>query len=179
MNLKKVNNPAPAKLVTQKSDKHLVKYQYVYLPLLIGVLFLTFIKINFNLIPDYFGLSESKEPEKIAETIVSVISSVLGISLALILLAFEIFRNRLGRIGTSRLLTNRNVIFIVTIQSSALLYSFLFLLVMGKDIDNKELTVLYFLAFVFVLSIMSLFVLGKQILFETESKNIYKTNVIK
>ncbi|MES2515196.1 MAG: hypothetical protein V4580_13680 [Bacteroidota bacterium] len=170
MNQPKAINPAPVKPITPKSDKHLVKYQYIYLPLLIGVFFLIFKKINFNLFPDYFGLSETKEPEKIAETIISVISSVLGISLAIIILAFEIFRNRLGRIGTSRLLTNQNVIFIVTIQTSVLLYSFLFLLVMGEDIDNMELTILYFLAFVFILSIISLFVLGKKILFETESK---------
>lgn len=156
--------------ISQRSDRHIVRYQYIYLPLLIGVIFFTLMKINFNLVPDFFGLSETKEPEKIAETIISVISSVLGISLALILLGFEIFRHRLGRIGTNRLLANKHVIFIISIQISLLLYSFVFLILMGKEVDNKELTVLYFLSIIFIFSIISLFFSGKQILSETESK---------
>lgn len=165
---KPINKPSSP--VAPNSEKHLVKYQYIYIPVLIGVIFIVFSNIGKGFIPDYLGLSNVTNPEKIAEVIISVISSVLGISLALIILGLEIFRDRLGRTGANRLLTNSRVVFILTLQVSVLMYSFLFLIICGNNIDNAELTILYFLATIFAMSILSMFLLGRGLLGEADSK---------
>jgi hypothetical protein len=159
----------PKKPVRTKLAEHLVQYQFVYIPAFIGICYLIFCLCPIYFIPDFCGLARKDEPEKIAETIISVISSILGISLALILIGFEMFKNRLGRIGVSRFLGHRHVIFLVTFQTTVLLYSFLFLIISGKEISNGDLTMLYFLAFLFILSIILLFPLGRNILAEAES----------
>lgn len=128
--------------------------------------------LELNWVPDYLGLSESEHPEMILEVIISVISSVIGISIALIIIAFETFKNKLGRVGIGRFFTNSLVIFIITFQITIICYSFFLLLSIGSPLDYKELSAIYFLSLLFIISIIIIWPLGKIILSDSESIKI-------
>jgi hypothetical protein len=149
--------------------KHIIKYQFLYIPFITGFLFFFFFYTPLEWFPDYIGLSQTKDPTEVVQAIISVSSSILGILLALILIGFEMFRNRFGKIGIDRFFKNSSVIFIITFQLSVLIYSFIFLLIKRHTVDGAEITALYFLALLFLLSLILMFPMGKNILFESES----------
>ncbi|MCB0395864.1 MAG: hypothetical protein KDD36_04395 [Flavobacteriales bacterium] len=152
------------KALINRTLSHIIKNQIKYVPILIGTIFFFLFYIPLGWLPDYAGLSKTEDPGKIAEVIISVLSSILGVSIALVLIGFELFRTRLGITGVRHFLRNPEVVFILAFQVSILCYSFVFLILKGDVVDYAELTALYFLCFLFIFGIVLLWPISKRVI---------------
>jgi hypothetical protein len=124
-------------------------------------------------IPDYLGVSTINKNEFLSLVIGSV-SSIMGIVISVILIRFELVRQRLGRQVNSYFL--RNVWFkrLITLLTITICWALIVLLASNRFDSNSLLTHLYFVAILFFITIIIIFPTSYNILVSSTSIQIIR-----
>lgn len=132
-------------------------------------LFISFTPIQF--IPDYLGLSSIGKNDYLS-LIVSSVSSILGIVIAVILIRFELVKQRLGRQANNYFLRNAWFKILVTLLTITICWALLVFLSSTRFDANNLLTHMYMVAMLFFTSLLSLFPASYNILISSTSLQI-------
>ncbi len=126
-----------------------------------------------HLVPDYLGLSSVDKNEYLSLVIGSV-SSILGIVVSVILIRFELVKQRLGRQVNNYFLRNAWFKRLVTLLTVTICWALLVFLASIRFDANSLTTHLYLVAYLFFASIMLLFPSSYNILISSTSLQIIR-----
>ena len=131
---------------------------FIY-PLLVIVLVGIFLySVPFQIVPDYFSISKYTKIYETFNLIISSLVSLIGIYVSVSLIAFEFFKQRSGIDFGKALLLNRKNAYFVSTAVSVILFSFCCsILIPSTQLNNHQVTIVYYNFFLFMLIIVLLF----------------------
>lgn len=138
-----------------------IRRYYIYLIVILIYLELKF--YNIELFPDLLNLS-SINSTSFFELLISATTSIFGILIAVILLTFEFVKHTAFRRKEKNILTNAIVTNIVSVAISVIILSLISYLSIQDFKQSNNLSIAYFLGFLFVIFIISIFPATKKIL---------------
>lgn len=78
----------------------------VFISFIILILFVFLLSTNLRIIPDLLRLSTLEEPNKLISLIFTSVITIFSIEIALIVLAFEFFRQKVGQVDIKYFIHN-------------------------------------------------------------------------
>lgn len=125
---------------------------------------------NFEIVPDYLNLS-ALDSKNYFPILIGSTASIFGVLIAIILLTFEFVRNKAFRRKDENILTNPVATNLVSTAVAVIILSFLSYSTIDNFEKSNNLSIAYFLGFLFVGFIISIFPAAKSIL---ETANVLK-----
>lgn len=128
---------------------------YAIIPIATILLFLILFNFPIGIFPDIVYLSENQNTASYLSTILSSISSLTGLLIAILIIAFEYYKSNLNKIYLKYFLDNSSLIFLINSYIFVFVFSSLALLLQKNSAPstNGELTVGYLSIITFILLI--------------------------
>ena len=139
--------PNPERLKSLFSSlKSLLLSPYFHVPFL-GLAFLIFAwNQTLAVFPDVFGLGSREEIRDILNVMISTTAEVIGITIAVLVVAFELFRQKIGISAFRYFQKNRFLAYLIATNLTCILISFTNLLLLPEHLNTPKvdhLSVLY------------------------------------
>ncbi len=118
---------------------------YIFSPLISIIFYIIIYNINFGIFPDVFYLSKNNNITAYFGTILSCISSILALLIAIILIAFEFYKSNLKHIYLKYFIENSSLVWLVNIYTYVFIFSALSLMLFSNNYpsSNGEITISY------------------------------------
>lgn len=137
--------------------------------LLILILFLLFLLPLNIYIPNYFGISDT-QASTILSIIIGALASILGVVIAVIIVAFNILRKYYNFYAFRTFFKNKRLSEFVTFYLSTITIAFIALIGISNPINPHIVNLLYLAIFLFIISLWILFPYSNAIISSTQSK---------
>lgn len=134
-------------------------YGFIFYPFFVIVLIgVILYYLPFQIVPDYFNISNYSKIYETFNLIISSLVSLIGVYVSVSLIAYEFFKQKSGiDLSKSLLLKGRNAYFIST-SVIVILFSFCCsIFIPSTELNNHQVTIVYYNYFLFILVIASLF----------------------
>lgn len=142
--------------------------------LLIVIVLLALYCFPYPFIPDFFGLSTNENLSTYLSTILSSVSSLSGLLIAILLIAFEYYKNNLNKIYLRYFTKNRSLILLILLYLFVFLFSGLSFFLLKKDapIGSGELSLCYISVISFLFLVPMTFYLSYSLVKSLNVNNI-------
>ena len=141
------------------------------------VFFLLLLPINIY-IPNYFGISDT-QASNILSVIIGSLASILGVLIAVIVVAFNILRKYYNFYAFRTFFKNKRLGEFITFYLLTITIAFLALIGISNPLKPHIINILYFAIFLFIVSLWILFPYSSAIISSTQSKDQIKKIVNK
>ena len=128
-------------------------------------------------VPDMLSLSDHVEPKLIYEVILNSITAVIGLSIAVIFIFYELTQTKFGGWANSLILQRSEVKHFALTFLTCYSIAFISLLNLNSDFNNSQLTQLYYSVFLYIGSFILVAVLAKRFIKGTDSHGIIKASI--
>jgi hypothetical protein len=156
---------------------HWFKYP---LGILIVYLSLLFLPHSLHFIPDSIGLGHYEHTRDVFDKILDVMSQLLGFAGAFILIAFELFRQKVGSRAYKYFINSKDLSKLITITLSLLLSSFWSkIIIPDNNLSFNHLSIFYFNIYFFIFCLVFLFYYSFKIIASFKIENIIKQEIDK
>lgn len=141
------------------------------LRLALGILFIFLLIWLFRpSIPDFLGIKNTSSANTVLVVIAGALASILGIIIAVILVAFEILRKTYTTYALTAFFENERLRELSILYVSTIIVSILTLASLPDPLDVRDVSLIYFPLFLFTICISTLFPYSKEIIASTQSK---------
>lgn len=136
--------------------------QYLIFPILIVLVYVILYKFPYGFIPDLLSLSNNHNVSSYLATIISSVSSLTGLLIVILVIAFEYYKSNLNKIYLKYFVSNRSLVTLVNFYIFVFTFSCLSLLLLksSSPTSNGELTVCYVSLFAFLFLIPVTFIVS-------------------
>jgi hypothetical protein len=154
------------------------KVPYVHVPLTIIVVVGLILLNPIAFVPDFWNLSEAEKAHDALGTVISSIPEIIGVVIAVILLAFEFFRQEVGEAALGYFIKNRNLAYLISLSLSCILCGFFTKISLSDEfLSNRQTTVVYFNICLWVSTLISLFPLTFRIISSLQIEKIIQAEL--
>jgi len=143
--------------------------------IIIGYLVLT----KGQYITDFFKLKKIQNPQSFFDLIIGSLSSLSGILIAVLLIAFQILKGKLGRNAQKYFFSNKQLMFITILFTINILTAFLSKILILDIPTNNILNLLYFNAILFIISLITIIPLTVSVLFSLDITKVIDSEIKK
>ena len=147
--------------------------------LLIGTLWLLFRIWKIPFLPDILNLSNLEK--ETFSNVFSALAAMSGIVIAVLLLSFEQFKNKLGESAIPFFISNKWLHLLVSTQISSIIICFISLLLLPNKLNYEisDLNILYFCSFAFIGNIVFIFFASYKLIKTLSTDYIIKESILK
>ncbi len=144
------------------------------------ILIIVFILISYfelNLIPDYLNLENHVEPKSIIEIIITSVTTILGLLIAVIFIYFEIIQTKFSQWANKLVFERKEIQNFFMVFIMMFTFAFITFLNLKNEVSSQSLNQLYFCIYFFIFSLFTIPNLLKGLVSGTKHEKIIQDGI--